>query len=398
MKNKLVSLDNTEVAFSGKSDNDLTRAYWLFKIISFNWIVKVSPFFVNTAIALRLPFKGIIRATAFRQFCGGETIDDCEKTIQQLSHYHIGTILDFSVEGKETEKDFDAGLVQTLATIAKAKGNPNIPFSVFKPSGFVRFDLLEKLNSKKAIGESEKSEFERFKSRVLKICQAGFDSHVPIYIDAEESWIQDVIDDLVKELMMRFNRDQVVVYNTIQMYRTDRIEFLKKSFEHAAHNKYKLGIKIVRGAYMEKERYRAKQNGYDSPVHGNKNSTDKDFDQALRFCIEHIEHISICCGTHNEQSVLLLTGLMDENKLPNNHPQIWFSQLYGMSDHISYNLSKLGYNVSKYVPYGPLTSVLPYLIRRAQENTSVKGQTGRELWLIMKEKSRRKSIRNSMNR
>lgn len=392
MKNKLVSLDNTEVAFSGKSDKDLTRAYWLFKIISFNWIVKISPFFVNTAIALHLPFKGIVRATAFRQFCGGETIDDCEKTIQQLSHYHIGTILDFSVEGKETEKDFDAGLMQTLATIAKAKGNPNIPFSVFKPSGFVRFELLEKLNAKQEISESEKSEFERFKNRVLQICQAGFDSHVPIYIDAEESWIQDVIDDQVRELMMRFNRDQAVAYNTIQMYRTDRIEFLKKSFEHAVKNKYKLGIKIVRGAYMEKERDRALQNGYDSPIHSDKESTDKDFDQALRFCVEHIEHIAICCGTHNEQSVLLLTELMDENKLPNNHPQIWFSQLFGMSDHISYNLAKLGYNVSKYVPYGPLTSVLPYLIRRAQENTSVKGQTGRELWLIMKEKARRKGI------
>ncbi len=390
MKNSIVSFDNTEVAFANKTNEDLTRAYWLFKIISYNWLVKISPPFVNTAIALHLPIKGIVKATAFRHFCGGETISDCEKTIRELGSYHIGTILDYSVEGKESEEDFEAGLKQTLATIEKAKGNPNIPFCVFKPSGFVHFALLEKINAGQSLSESEQKEFEEFKNRVRKICRAGSDNRVPLYVDAEESWIQDVIDDLVREMMMLYNREHVMLYNTIQLYRTDRLDFLKRSYEHAKQNNYMIGMKVVRGAYMEKERKRATEMSYTSPVYPDKTLTDQAYDNALRFCVEHIDRISICCGTHNENSALLLTELMLQNNLSNNHPHIWFSQLYGMSDHISFNLSKLGYNVSKYVPYGPVTSVLPYLIRRAQENTSVKGQTGRELSLIMTEKKRRK--------
>jgi len=393
MKNEIVSFDNTEVAFEGKSDHDLIRAYWLFKMISYNWLVKVSPPFVNTALALHLPIKGIVKATAFRQYCGGETIEDCARTIQELGRYHIGTILDYSVEGKETEEDFEAALKQTLATIENAKGNPNIPFSVFKPSGFVHNALLEKLNAKKSITDAEQAEYERFRNRVQKICKSGAESNVPIYVDAEESWIQDVIDDLIKEMMMLYNKEKVVIYNTIQMYRTDRFEFLQRSLEHAKQNNYLLGIKIVRGAYMEKERDRATKNGYPSPIHPDKASSDKAFDNALHFCVEHLDRIAFCCGTHNENSSLLLTELMAKKNLPNNHPHIWFSQLYGMSDHITHNLAKLNYNVSKYVPFGPVTSVLPYLIRRAQENTSVKGQTGRELQLIMKEKTRRKNLK-----
>jgi len=390
MKNNIISFDNTEVAFSGKSDADLNRAYWLFKIISYNWLVKISPPFVNTAIALHLPIKGIVKATAFRHFCGGETIEECKKTIDELGHYHIGTILDYSVEGKETEEDFELGLKQTLLTIENAKGNNNIPFCVFKPSGFVHVALLEKINAGLQLNEQEKTEYEQFKNRVLIICKSGFDNNVPLYIDAEESWIQDVIDELVRDMMMRYNKEKVMVYNTIQMYRTDRLDFLKQSFEHARNNNYQIGMKLVRGAYMEKERKRAEEKNYTSPIYPDKNSTDKAFDDALRFCIEHIDRIAICCGTHNENSALLLTDLMREKNLANNHHHIWFSQLYGMSDHISYNLAKAGYNVSKYVPYGPVTSVLPYLIRRAQENTSVKGQTGRELSLILMEKRRRK--------
>jgi proline dehydrogenase len=301
------------------------------------------------------------------------------------------------VEGKESEEDFEAGLRQTLATIVEAKDNSNIPFSVFKPSGFVRFALLEKINlayrqagSKKSLSAEEQKEFERFRNRVEKICQTGFENNVPIYIDAEQTWIQDVIDGLVREMMMKCNKEKVMVYNTIQMYRTDRLDFLKKSHEHALKNNYKIGMKIVRGAYMEIERKRAAQFGYPSPIHPDKTSTDKNFDDALRFCIEHINDIAICCGTHNEQSCSLLTELILQKNLPNNHPHIWFSQLYGMSNHISYNLAKADYNVSKYVPYGPVRAVLPYLIRRAQENTSVKGQTGRELSLILTEKKRRK--------
>ena len=391
MKNEIISFDNTEVAFASKSDADLNRAYWLFKIISFNWLVKISPPFVNTAIALHLPIKGIVKATAFHHFCGGETIDECKKTIEELGRYDIGTILDYSVEGKESEMDFELGLKQTLSTIENAKGNKNIPFCVFKPSGFVHVALLEKIHAKQTLNEVEKTEFEKFRNRVLKICQAGSDNKVPVYIDAEETWIQDVIDELVQEMMQRFNKEIVMVYNTIQMYRIDRLDFLKRVYENARQNNYMIGMKIVRGAYMEKERKRAAEMNYPSPIYPDKNSSDNAFDDALRFCVDHLDRIAICCGTHNENSTLLLTELMGAKNHSNNHPHIWFSQLYGMSDHISYNLAKAGYNVSKYVPYGPVTSVLPYLIRRAQENTSVKGQTGRELSLILMEKKRRKA-------
>lgn len=390
MRNALISFDDTLTAFRSKSDADLKQAYWLFKMISYNWLVKVSPPFLNFALWAHLPVEGLMRRTVFRHFCGGENIVDCETTIQHLGKYHIGTILDYSVEGKESESDFDTGLKHTLQTIEKAKGHPMIPFSVFKPSGFVRFALLEKINAGNSITPSEEREFNRFKERILTICETGKRNNVPIYIDAEETWIQDTIDTIVRDMMMQFNREKVMVYNTIQMYRTDRLEFLKKSFEHAKENNYMLGIKIVRGAYMEKERLRALKNGYPSPIQSDKSSTDNDYNAALQFCLDHLDRIAFCAGTHNENSCLNLVQRMHEKNIPVAHKHIWFSQLYGMSDHISYNLSNKGYNVTKYVPYGPVASVMPYLIRRAQENTSVSGQTGRELSLIMQELKRRK--------
>jgi len=392
MKNQLISFDDTETAFISKSSADLNRAVYLFKMISYNWLVRMSPPFVNFAIWAHLPIKGIIKATIFRHFCGGESIDDCQRTIQSLSKYHIGTILDYSVEGKESEVDFDLGLKQTLATIQRAKGDSGIPFSVFKPSGFVRFALLEKKNAGKELTTAEQEEFDRFKNRVNTICKTGFENNVPIYVDAEETWIQDAVDDVVREMMMKYNKEKVMVYNTIQMYRTDRLDFLKAEYQHALANNYHTGFKIVRGAYMEKERERAKKMGYPSPIQADKAASDRDYDASVKFCVDHIDRMAVCAGTHNEQSCLNLVALMEEKKLPHNHPNIWFSQLYGMSDHISYNLSKKGYNVSKYVPYGPVTSVLPYLIRRAQENTSAAGQMGRELSLLMMEKKRRKLV------
>jgi proline dehydrogenase len=390
MKNTLVSFDDTQTAFAAKSDRDLRRAYWLFRLISYNWLVRLSPPFVNATLALHLPVKGIIRSTIFRHFCGGETIEDCERTIRMLGEYHIGTILDYSVEGKEREQDFDHGLEQTLATIRRAKGDPHIPFSVFKPTGFVRFALLEKLNAGGTLTANEQEEFNRFRRRVESICEQGAIHGVPIFVDAEESWIQDVVDELVREMMMRFNKERVMVYNTLQLYRHDRLSFLEKAIAHARKHGYKTGFKLVRGAYMEKERERAERMGYPSPIQPDKSATDRDYDAALRLCTDNLDIVAICAGTHNESSSLLLTELMKGKNLPNNHPHVWFSQLYGMSDHISFNLSKNGYNVCKYVPYGPLTAVLPYLIRRAQENTSVAGQTGRELSLIIQERKRRK--------
>jgi proline dehydrogenase len=392
MKNSIVSFDDTETAFRSKSNADLMRAFWLFRIISYNWLVQISPPFVKFALWARLPVKGIIRATAFRHFCGGESIEDCTKTIKELAKFRIGTILDYSVEGKESEEDFERALQQTLATIQRAKGDPDIPFSVFKPSGFARISLLEKVNEKKLLSESEQEEYSAFYKRICTICRAGFENNVPIYIDAEESWIQDVVDEIAKEMMMKYNQEKAIIYNTLQMYRHDRLEFLSRSIQHAMDNNYYAGFKLVRGAYMEKERERALKMNYPSPIQENKQRTDEDYNAALKICMDHIDRVYLCAGTHNEESCLLLTELMAEKKLSNDHDHIWFSQLYGMSDHITFNLAKKNYNTSKYVPYGPVASVLPYLIRRAQENTSVAGQTGRELRLIGLELKRRKAL------
>jgi proline dehydrogenase len=391
MKNSIVSFDNTEVAFAAKSDADLQRAYWLFRMIGVNFLVRLSPAFFSAAMFLRLPVKGLIRATAFRHFCGGESIDDCSRTIQKLADFHIGTILDYSVEGKDNEEAFEHSLRETLATIHHAKNDPRIPFSVFKTTGFARLALLEKVNAGHALTAEEQAEFDRVKNRVLTMCRTGYENNVPVYIDAEDISIQDVIDRLATEMMQRFNTRQVMVYNTLQLYRTDRLAFLKESYEHARANGYLLGVKIVRGAYMERERKRAEALGLPSPIYPDKASCDRAYDDAIRFCVEHVDHVAVCAGTHNEKSSLLLTELMQQHKIEPGHPHIWFSQLLGMSDHISFNLSRLGYNVTKYVPFGPVESVLPYLIRRAQENTSVAGQTSRELGLILQERRRRKN-------
>jgi proline dehydrogenase len=294
------------------------------------------------------------------------------------------------VEGKESEADFDQSLNQTLATIERAKGDAAIPFSVFKPTGIARFGLLEKKNSGASLTTEEQQEYERFLYRFDSICKKGFENNVPIFVDAEESWIQDAIDEVATLMMKKYNRERVIVYNTLQLYRHDRLEYLKRSINEAKQGNYFAGFKLVRGAYMEKERARASQLNYASPIQSDKSATDRDYNEALTFAIQDIDLVSICAGSHNEGSNLLLTQLMREKGLVNNHPHIWFSQLYGMSDHISFNLSKAGYNVCKYVPYGPVTAVLPYLIRRAQENTSVAGQTGRELSLIVTERKRRK--------
>lgn len=390
MKDHLISFDDTQIAFSSKSDADLNRAFWLFKIISIHSLVQISPPFVNFALWAKLPIKRLIRSTIFKHFCGGENIEECKNTIDQLGKYNIGTILDYSVEGKESEEDFDAALIETIATITRAKNDEHIPFSVFKPTGFARFSLLEKRNEGLELSIVEKEEYFKFLNRIEKICQAGFDSDVPIFIDAEESWIQNVIDEVARSMMQKFNKEKVIIFNTLQMYRTDRLNYLRESIAHSKSFGYKSGFKIVRGAYMEKERARAKKGNYISPIQPDKNSTDRDYNTALKICLDNLENLAVICGTHNEQSNLNLVEWMNEKNISENHPHIWFSQLYGMSDHISFNLASKGYNVCKYVPYGPVTGVLPYLIRRAQENTSVAGQTGRELSLIIQEKKRRK--------
>lgn len=386
-----VSFNNLEKAFAAKSDSDLRNDYWLFKIIGNRWLVNAGPFFVDVALKLHLPIKRIIRATIFKHFCGGEFIEDCNMTINELYKYGIGSILDYSAEGEEKEENFDKTTNEIIANIKYARGNPAIPFCVFKPTGVARFALLEKMSVTNILLPEEYEESKRIYTRINNICQTAAENNVRIFIDAEESWIQKAIDDIAAQMMIHYNSVKPIVYNTIQLYRTDRIEFLKQSLEHAVKNNYFLALKLVRGAYMEKERERAAKLLYPSPVHSNKKDCDDDFDNALRYCVEHFDRIAICAGTHNEESSMLLVNLMKEKNVSHNNANIYFSQLLGMSDHISYNLADAGYNVAKYVPYGQVAKVLPYLVRRAQENTSVAGQMGRELSLILEERRRRRA-------
>ena len=387
----MISFDNTQIAFSGKTNPDLSRSYWLFKLVSNPILVNIGKSLTTVALNINLPVKWLIKPTIFKQFCGGETIIECETTVEYLGQYNIGTILDYSVEGKESEEEFNRCTSETIATIEKASNNKNIPFCVFKITGLARFALLEKLSKRESLSQEEANEYQHVKERIDKICKKAFDAAVPIFIDAEESWIQQAMDDLANDMMRIYNKQKAIVYNTYQLYRTDRLDYLKKSFETAKAGNYFLGAKLVRGAYMEKERERAKQKGYYSPIQNSKEDTDKDYDTALKFCIDNVDKIAVCAGTHNEKSSMYLVQLMEKKGIPISHPHLYFSQLLGMSDHISFNLADAGYNVAKYVPYGPVKDVLPYLIRRAQENTSIKGQTGRELSLIIKEKERRKN-------
>ncbi|HWY10098.1 MAG TPA: proline dehydrogenase family protein [Bacteroidia bacterium] len=387
----MVSFDNTQIAFISKSDFDLKKSYFLFKLMSKPMLVKYGGGLAP--LGLKLGFKALIKNTIFKQFVGGENISDCAKAITELGKYNIGTILDYSVEGKENETDFDHCCKETIETIHRAKGDKNIPFCVFKVTGLARFDLLEKVTAKQTLTKEETEEFERVKKRVNKICSEAYNNNKPIFIDAEESWIQIAIDDLANENMARYNKTEAIVYNTFQLYRKDRLEYLNKSVAIGKTNGYHVGAKLVRGAYMEKERKRAMERKYPSPIQDSKEDSDRDYNLALEFCVKNIDCMGLCAGTHNEKSSLFLVDLMQKKNIAPNDKRIYFSQLLGMSDHISYNLSQNNYNVAKYVPYGPVKEVLPYLIRRAQENTSVKGQTGRELSLIIKEKERRKAAK-----
>lgn len=385
-----VDFSNTQIAFASKSNFRLKKSYWLFKSMNSARMVGFLTEAARISLKLRLPVKGIIKATVFEQFVGGESIADCEQTIKHLKDYKVGTILDYSVEGKTTDAEFDDGVRETIATIKKAEGNPAMPFSVFKVSGIAPFSILEKVSAKAELNPQETKTWNQVVKRVEKICAAASQSNQCLFIDAEESWIQDAIDQLAENMMAKYNTEKAIVYNTAQMYRWDRLDYLKAAHQRALAGNYFLGMKLVRGAYMEKERERAAKMNYPSPIQPNKAASDRDFDLALRYCVENIKSIAFCCGSHNEASNLLLSQLLDEFNIPHQHPHVFFSQLYGMSDHLSFNLSNAGFNVAKYVPYGPVHSVMPYLIRRAAENTSMAGQMSRELLLIVKEIKRRK--------
>ena len=382
--------NNLKVAFSDKSDRDLNRAYFLFKTINNPLVSKALTFILKLAIFLRLPINKIIKNTIYKQFCGGTNLEDSQKTINKLWKFQIGSILDFSAEGKESENDFNNVMNETIASIHKAINEDNIPFSVFKPTGLARFSLLKKISANKKLTLDEENEKKQFELRIEKICKKSHDSQVPLFIDAEESWIQNAIDNIAIKMMQKYNTKKAFIYNTLQLYRHDRLAYLEELITIAKKNNFYIGIKLVRGAYHKKEIQRAKAKNYSIPVHLEKDKTDKDYNQAINLCVQNIDIISFCAGTHNEKSSELLINLLNKYKISKNDKRIYFSQLLGMSDHISYNAAKNGFNVAKYVPYGPIKDLIPYLIRRAEENKSISGQMNRELRNIISEKNRRK--------
>lgn len=382
--------NNTEVAFSLKSDTELDRAYFLFKMIASEPLVRIGTAVTNFALKAHLPVDGLIRATVFDHFCGGINELDCLSVVDKLYTKGVSSVLDYSVEGKEEEAQFDAALEMTLKTIEFAKERQAIPFAVFKPTGLGRLDLYTKVGEKQVLSTEEQTEWHKVVARFELVCKTAHDKNVALLIDAEESWMQDAADDLVEEMMRKYNKEKVIVFNTLQMYRWDRLEYLKALHEKAKAEGFYIGMKLVRGAYMEKEHERAKEKGYPTPICASKQATDDNYDAAIAYMMKHLDSMAIFAGTHNEDSSYKLMELLQANHISISDQRIWFGQLYGMSDNISYNLAAHGYNVAKYLPFGPVRDVMPYLIRRAEENTSVAGQTSRELNLLKTERERRK--------
>ena len=386
-----LSFEDTQIAFASKSNFQLKKAYWIFALMNQNWLVKLGTFFIKLFLFLHFPIKKLIKSTIFEQFCGGETIQECKQTIDQLHSGKIGTILDYSVEGEENEKSFQNTKIEILKTIQKAHDNQAIPYAVFKMTGIFQAELLEEFQTEAGLSEENEALFQHSKEILTEICQAAHDLQVRLFVDAEESWIQNTIDTLTYEMMERFNQKQAIIFNTFQMYRVDMLENLTQAIQVAQNNNYYLGVKLVRGAYLEKERQRAHEEEYSEPLHKEKEHTDSDFNQGMLACLDHIDHVHFCIGTHNEHSCKILVSEMEKRGISPQHPNIYFAQLLGMSDNISYNLASAGYNVAKYVPYGPVESVMPYLFRRAEENSSIAGQTSREFTLLLNEVQRRKN-------
>lgn len=383
--------NDTQTAFALKSDTELDRAYFLFKLIASEPLVRIGTAVTNFAIKAHLPVDGLIRATVFDHFCGGVTEQDCLPVVDKMFTKGVCSVLDYSVEGKAEEAQFDAALQMTLKTISFAKARQAIPFAVFKPTGFGRFELYEKMGRGEAFSAAETSEWNRVLERFEEVGKVAFENDVALLIDAEESWIQDAADAIVTGLMQRYNKQKAIIYNTLQLYRHDRLDYLKKLHNTAQTEGFHIGMKLVRGAYMEKENKRAQEMGYPTPICASKQATDENFDKTVAYMMQHLEQMAIFAGTHNEQSSYTLMELMGEHGTDKADPRVWFGQLYGMSDNISFNLAAEGYNVAKYLPFGPVRDVMPYLIRRAEENTSVAGQTSRELNLIKTERKRRKN-------
>ncbi|WP_194774235.1 proline dehydrogenase family protein [Pararhodonellum marinum] len=393
--NPNISFDNLEVAFASKSDAELRKMYFIFATMNNNMAVKLGIKLTELGFKFRLPIKGALKATMFGHFCGGETIADCQKSVDELSKFNIKSILDYSVEGKGNEESYERTKNEILETIKRAAGDADMPFAVFKVTGLGDYRIMTKIQAGKSLNDKEKKSFEKLKERVDVLCRAAYEDKVGILVDAEESWFQDVIDEMAYEAMAKYNKETCIVYNTYQMYRHDMLRRLKDAHHDAVSKGYFLGAKLVRGAYMEKERDRAEEKGYPNPIQPSKQATDDDYNEALKFCLNNKQRIYLISGSHNELSNIILTELMALHGLKTNDERVYFAQLYGMSDNISYNLAHEGYNVVKYVPYGPVEAVMPYLSRRAEENTSIAGQSSREFDLIKKEINRRKQIKSN---
>ncbi|MFK5973094.1 MAG: proline dehydrogenase family protein [Flavobacteriaceae bacterium] len=382
--------EDTATAFALKTDSELERAYFLFKMIANEPLVRIGTAMTNFAIKAHLPVERLIRATVFDHFCGGINEVDCMPVVDKMWEKGVCSVLDYSVEGKDGEDPLDYALGMILKVLDFVKEKNAIPFAVFKPTGYGRFFLFQKIGEGKSLTASEQEEWNRVVARFDKTCKKAYDLDVCLLIDAEESWMQDAADTLVEQMMQKYNKQKAVVFNTVQMYRWDRLNYLKKLHEKAKKEGFKIGIKAVRGAYMEKENERAEERGYATPICASKKATDSNFDSAVAYMLDHLNIISLFAGTHNENSCFRLMELMKDKEILKSDSRVWFGQLYGMSDHISFNLALRGYNVAKYLPFGPVRDVMPYLIRRAEENTSVAGQTTRELALLKKERKRRK--------
>ncbi len=388
-----IDFNNTENAFISKSDWDISKAYVLFKTISNPLIVKAGNKMLNIALGIHFPINWAVKPTIYQHFVGGETIESCDAAIDKLGKYNVKSILDYSVEGKEDAEDIRLAFEETLQAIKNAGKNPNIPFAVFKPTAMGRSIVLEKASSGAEMNEQETKEKDQFLDRVHQLCKMAHEVDTPILIDAEHSWYQNIIDYATNTEMANFNKEKAIVFNTFQMYRHDRLAYLDESYKMAQNGGYFLGAKFVRGAYMEIERERAENKGYTDPIQPNKETTDKDYNAAIKYCLERIDNIKIFNGTHNDESTQLMVDYMCDNNIPKDHDHCWFSQLYGMSDNISFNVAKEGFNVAKYLPYGPVKHVMPYLLRRAEENTSAQGQSTRELDFIKQERDRRKAAK-----
>ncbi len=385
-----IDFNNTENAFISKSDWDITKAYVLFKTISSPTIVKIGNSMLGIALSIHFPINWAVKPTIYQHFVGGETISSCDAAIAKLGKYNVKSILDYSVEGKEDAEDIRLAFEETLMAIENASKNPDIPFAVFKPTAMGRSIILEKASSGEEMNEQETAEKELFLDRVHQLCKKAHEVDIPILIDAEHSWYQNIIDYATNTEMANFNKEKAIVFNTFQMYRHDRLAYLDESYKMSQAGGYFLGAKFVRGAYMEIERERAEQKGYQDPIQPDKETTDKDYNAAIRYCLERIKNIKIFNGTHNDDSTQLMVDYMCDHNIAKDDDHCWFSQLYGMSDNISFNVGKEGFNVAKYLPYGPVKHVMPYLLRRAEENTSAQGQSTRELDFIKQEKNRRK--------